>query len=411
MTTFSFRTLSVYSIGFENFEYTIYDRDTLDIVLPFGDTEFSYDYVDGDSGSAVATLNAHESLDMRVDDREINDSWTFEVGRIDWDGQTSIVMFAIKGFASYGASIAGAELPAIGTQEDFDLFVDSITYSGRILDGDYAPGVEIELGDAPGVSVFEDDLVTAGFGDDSVDAGSGNDTVQGGSGSDTINGGDGSDTLNGGSGDDVVAGDGAGDQINGGAGNDTLGGGAGADTINGSSGADVVNGDAQGDEINGGAGDDTLDGGNGGDVINGQGGKDKIFGGTGFDLLKGGIGRDQLFGSSGSDTVDGGGGNDKLKGQNGDDILIGGRGRDALRGGDGADTFIFYTGDGTDRIFDFDASEDKLAFGLSLIGDGLLEVTNSLGNTIITYGLPIDGASVSLIGVELTLADLHVDYF
>lgn len=58
--------------------------------------------------------------------------------------------------------------------------------------------------------------------------------------------------------------------------------------------------------------------------------------------------------------VHGNAGANELIGLAGDDALWGGKGNDRLSGGDGADSFHFSTGDGNDRVMDFDAATDAL---------------------------------------------------
>ena len=48
---------------------------------------------------------------------------------------------------------------------------------------------------------------------------------------------------------------------------------------------------------------------------------------------------------------------DSISGGDGTDSIRGGKGNDTLWGGDGDDTFIFYAGDGTDKIMDFDEGD------------------------------------------------------
>jgi VCBS repeat-containing protein len=71
----------------------------------------------------------------------------------------------------------------------------------------------------------------------------------------------------------------------------------------------------------------------------------------GDDSLSGGAGNDILFGQGGNDTLSGGAGND---------LLAGGTGNDVLSGGSGADIFLFRSGEGNDRITDFNSSEGDI---------------------------------------------------
>ncbi len=117
------------------------------------------------------------------------------------------------------------------------------------------------------------------------------------------------------------------------------------------------------DIIRGGSGTDVLFGFGGDDRILGGAGNDLLFGGAGNDYLNGGSGHDAIGGGVGDDNIFGGSGNDRLYGQAGDDMLEGGRGNDVLFGGAGADKFFFNpnrTGEGHDRIGDFNLAEDKI---------------------------------------------------
>ena len=112
----------------------------------------------------------------------------------------------------------------------------------------------------------------------------------------------------------------------------------------------------------GSAQDDLLDFSNsqGRNRINAWGGHDTVFGSEQRDILLGDNGDDKLFGLGGVDQLFGGEGNDTLDG---------GRDLDLLYGGTGADNFILRSGDGTDRIMDFNATEgdlfvlDQISFG------------------------------------------------
>ena len=76
-----------------------------------------------------------------------------------------------------------------------------------------------------------------------------------------------------------------------------------------------------------------------------------ITGNNKANKITGGKGNDSLLGEKGNDTLIGG---------VGDDTLVGGKGNDQLWGGDGEDTFLYATGDGNDKIFDYDSTLDKI---------------------------------------------------
>ena len=101
----------------------------------------------------------------------------------------------------------------------------------------------------------------------------------------------------------------------------------------------------------------------------------KVTGGSAGDTLAGGTGASTLSGNDGADSLAGGVGADRLTGGAGNDTLDGGGGNDTLTGGAGADLFMFGTGNGTDRITDFQASDgDRVqlatgtTYGLNTVG-------------------------------------------
>lgn len=295
------------------------------------------------------------------------------------------------------------------------------------------------------------DAIDGGSGNDVINGEAGNDTIQGGTGNDTINGGSAFDTIHAGAGDDIVYGglgfdiiwlddgddvfednmqDGARgrDFVRGGAGNDRLEGGGGDDKLWGDTGNDIVNGRRGDDFIHGGSGNDTLHGGIGDDTINGGTGADTIRAGYGDDHVIGGLGRDTvwldhgndvftdnnqdgtqgrdfvhggagndrinagggndgLWGDLGNDTLNGGAGDDIIRGGAGNDTLTGGRQNDTLTGGFGRDTFVFYAGNGTDRINDFNPSMDSLNLRIDGLSYASLRWTTSADdNLVLIYG-------------------------
>lgn len=92
----------------------------------------------------------------------------------------------------------------------------------------------------------------------------------------------------------------------------------------------------------------------GSDFIQGSGCDDTIYGSNRNDYLDAGLGNDTIFGASG---------NDVLFADSGNDLLNGGAGNDILIGTEGDDTYLFGVGDGSDTIFNQDASgNDTLRF-------------------------------------------------
>ncbi len=286
-----------------------------------------------------------------------------------------------------------------------------------------------------------DDGLYGGTGDDTLAGGDGDDRLYGGAGDDTLTGGDGDDELHGGAGDDTLAGDGGTDTLAGGDGDDRLDGGADDDTLTGGYGADtfVIRTTNNGDDTvtdfrpgwdrlefaHGGPAFGDLDIRQDGDgtVIRWYGGtvtlkdvdargitrRDIAFpdaspgldvrGGDGDDTLRGGHGKDTILGLAGDDTIDGGGG---------DDTIDGGTGDDTLTGGYGADTFVLRkTGNGADRITDFEPGRDRLAFNEAGIVFTDLTIIARDGDTEVRWG----GGSVTLADVvSTTLTERDFDF-
>lgn len=231
-----------------------------------------------------------------------------------------------------------------------------------------------------------DDFLYGGGGDDRLEGGAGKDELYGDgkdandterTGVDTLIGGDEDDRLFGGMGKDVLWGD----EENG------------DDAIFGA--ADTLSGNAGQDELHGGGGNDFLFGGDENDeqkdVLVGGTGSDFLFGGAGNDLLYGdrrdqndeydSMGNDSLFGEAGDDELYGGAGKDRLDGGADNDLLRGGKGvADYLVGGAGNDTYIFFSEDGNDIIFDEDGKGHIEFDGTTLSGGASKDV-----NTFIYY--------------------------
>ncbi|MBD2464131.1 ExeM/NucH family extracellular endonuclease [Oscillatoria sp. FACHB-1407] len=111
-------------------------------------------------------------------------------------------------------------------------------------------------------------------------------------------------------------------------------------------------------------------------------------------LITGNSRRNTLNGRDGNDTLIGGNGDDELIGGSGNDILIGGSGNDTQTGNSGNDTFAYTAfGDRTDRITDFNTTQDKLDLitlfdslgysGSNPVADGFLRFTRSGSNTLV----------------------------
>jgi Ca2+-binding RTX toxin-like protein len=134
------------------------------------------------------------------------------------------------------------------------------------------------------------------------------------------------------------------------------------------------------DRIVGAEGEDLLTGTEGSNSLLGKAGNDILEALGGDDILKGNRGADSLYGGEGLDVLLGGKDSDLLWGGAGNDVLTG----DAFLSGIGQDSFVLASGEGVDRITDFQIGEDFLVLtgGLEL---GNLSIEGSNGNTKIAF--------------------------
>ena len=312
-----------------------------------------------------------------------------------------------------------------------------VTY-GTIWDDTLTGGGKIyaSMGDDRVYGQRSDDILEGGHGNDTLKGYSGDDSLHGGLGADSLDGGRGNDVLIGGDDDDRLRGRRGNDHLEGGDGDDTLSGGCGRDTLDGGDGDDLLKGYYGNDSLDGGEGNDALRGGGGRDHLDGGSGLDTLIGGRGNDTLMGGEDGDLLIGDSESklfgffgllgcrshDLLIGGAGDDTLQGGHGRDTLAGGLGNDEMYGGWGADQFLFVKGKSlapaeADVIADFALGRDKVVFdGWGLLDEEawLADMTVS-GNAFDTAeGVALqfeDGASLSLLGADLTLSSISASDF
>ncbi len=188
---------------------------------------------------------------------------------------------------------------------------------------------------------------------------------------------------------DVLYGTHGNNTLHGRGGNDSLYGRDGNDTLYGDDGHDYLYGDNGNDSLYGKEGNDTLYGGNGDDTLSAGVGSNYIHGGSGFDLVsyssyqaggeilgvtvdlqnssnnKGQAAIDTLIsiegvrGTAYQDSLYGSGGANKLEGRDGSDVLVGRQGDDLLWGLNGSDDYIYYLGDGADKIRESEATGDN----------------------------------------------------
>ena len=255
------------------------------------------------------------------------------------------------------------------------------------------------------------DVIWAGTGDTGADriyGEAGNDTIAGGAGNDTLSGGTGSDLIFGGTGNDVIyVGNSGSTTSDAPTSSNVAWAGAGADLIYGDRGADILGGGAGNDSIHGGGGNDIIYGGQGAASSN----DDDLWGDAGNDTIYAGNGDDYVLGGEGNDVVFGGAGNDLIRGGSGNDVIWGGSGNDDLYGEAGADTFGFISGSGSDVIWDFDVSADRI--DLADYGAGFASISEVLAS-VFEDG---DGAYIQLDGGDvvflsgISAADLSASNF
>ena len=112
-------------------------------------------------------------------------------------------------------------------------------------------------------------------------------------------------------------------------------------------------------------------------------------------------GIERLKGSKHDDVLRGDNNVNRLDGSGGDDILDGAKNADFLNGGNGEDDFIFRSGDGNDRVGDFEDGVDTLRF--VCIRQASVSVEDEAGGARVTYSggsVKLDGVDASLIGPD-----------
>lgn len=279
-----------------------------------------------------------------------------------------------------------------------------------------------------------DDVIRALAGDDLIIGSGGRDWIDGGAGSDTVDysmyghnisvslkgdcethasfNGEVRDTLVnveniiGGNGDDFFAGDDCDNTFRGNGGHDYFLASEGRDTYYGGDGYDAVDYTPIGNGI-------TIKPTSGGYSLQSVFGVvyDRLYS---IEIIHGTHKNDVIHGGGANNTLHGNGGNDRLVGGRGGDVLDGGKGNDKLTGGADADIFVFSTGDGRDKITDFDTSgwdADRIDLsGVRSITGFRDLVHNHMwqrgSNVVIDGG---DGERIVLKGVDID--DLEASHF
>ncbi len=245
----------------------------------------------------------------------------------------------------------------------------------------------VELAALANIPTEGDDYLLGNAGDNAINGLGGNDTLIGNEGNDTLDGGAGNDSLQGGIGNDILDGGAGSDYLLGGTGNDVykFGRGYGSDVIyeyDATAGnldtiefaADVAPSDVLVRRIGNNLYLTITDTGDQLTISSFFAGakyqvEQVIFAGSTdiwtpveLEALANIPTEDDdyLVGDAGDNIINGLGGNDTLIGNEGNDTLDGGAGNDSLQGGAGNDVYKFGRGDGSDTIFDSDATIGNL---------------------------------------------------
>ena len=185
---------------------------------------------------------------------------------------------------------------------------------------------------------------------------------------------------------------------------------------------DILQGTALSEEILGLGGDDFLDGAAGDDRLDGGEGADQLTGGAGDDVYivdefdtvveADGEGDDEVrttvaayalaeyverltgLSADGQELI-GNGLDNIILGGGGGDVLRGGAGNDTLTGGEGSDIYVFWRGDGDDRI---SVAPNSGHDSLQLADISLSNVTVSQSGYDLILTIDEDGGSITLLG-------------
>lgn len=186
----------------------------LKIVTPDDIESFSYNYIG--SGPNVsfntnfygATLNG-KNLDLS----EFGTSWATTAERL----TTSFITtdyFSLNlqseasntGYSFHVFTMRGSQFPTFHSDADTQAFALTFPTFSAIVDGEMAPGEDVNFLRTPNVVMTEKDKIKGTSGDDEYFGGYSNDVIKGMAGRDELHGGKGNDILNGGGGRDILHG-------------------------------------------------------------------------------------------------------------------------------------------------------------------------------------------------------------
>ena len=162
-------------------------------------------------------------------------------------------------------------------------------------------------------------------------------------------------------------------------------------TITAGNGNDSIENDGDFVSITAGNGNDSIE--NDGDFvsINAGNGNDSIENDGNYVSINAGDGNDTVKNDDSNVSISGGKGNDLIRNVDGSNVTLnGGKGNDTLYGGKGADVFVYKSGDGNDKIFNYgDNDVIQLAKGTSIKSAKV-----SGGNYVFTIG----SGKISVVG-------------
>ncbi|MCF2905526.1 hypothetical protein L0666_11055 [Octadecabacter sp. CECT 8868] len=136
-----------------------------------------------------------------------------------------------------------------------------------------------------------------------------------------------------------------------------------------------------------------------------------MYGRSGEDVLIGGDGADRVFGEALADTLYGGGGDDFLSAAGGSDVLFGSTGDDVMDGGIGRDTFVFETGDGSDRIMSWESGRDFIDFSNHASYNSFDDVQAVMTQVGANVRIQIDPETDKILLLDVALESMDASHF
>jgi hypothetical protein len=163
---------------------------------------FTYAYNAPTDVSATLTgFNGTSTVSHNGAEIPLSSASDVDVENITWGAgnQSQVALFIIQvggEFRDFILQLGGTPLPTFNTLADFSAFEASVTGSGRVTSGPFAPGQTIQFLNLPGLTIV-DETITGTAGDDSLSGGLGNDVIDplGNNGFDQVFGSVGNDRI------------------------------------------------------------------------------------------------------------------------------------------------------------------------------------------------------------------------